>query len=284
MGHGRRNLLMLGLGVACLAVPAGAHAGPLPETALEPGITTSRTALARVSAPSSPSEKSIEQAVEAARRVAVSRALNEARRAARLAAPAAGLSLGAITAVADSDATPYGPAGVRPGGFCRPASKTRPKPCRTPDFVSASSTVTFAITPAPADTSRASVTGLGQSSITVTPRHPRNNRSIRNAVEAARRAAIPKAIAEAKESAAAEARAAGLTLGGVISIAENPGVPYGVDFAPFGPGRYCGVVRQPVFETTPGSPRRKIVGFERSRRCFVPRQASASFYIKFSTA
>ncbi|MFL5827947.1 MAG: SIMPL domain-containing protein [Thermoleophilaceae bacterium] len=153
-----------------------------------------------------------------------------------------------------------------------------------PDFVPASNTVTFAIAAPGTGTSRAIVTGLGQGSVAVTPRDPRDNRSIRDAVEAARRAAIPKAIAEAKESAAAQAQAAGLALGAVVSIGENRAVSYGIEFAPFGPGRYCGVVRQPIFERVSGSRRRKIVGFKKSRRCVVPRSANASFYVKLTAS
>ena len=100
--------------------------------------------------------------------------------------------------------------------------------------------------PAVADTSK-SVTATGTKLVKVVPANRNSNASIRAAVDAAEQAGIQGAIAVAHEYALRYAAAAGLTLGGVISVsdAQNNGVyfgPYGSlgFFGPFGPDQYCG--------------------------------------------
>src|SRR3954469_7091269 len=92
------------------------------------------------------------------------------------------------------------------------------------------------------------VTAVGTSQEKVTPKDPKDNKSISDAVEAAHKASIPAAIQEAKEEGTAIAQASGLTLGAIQSVDENvngfyPG--YGT-FTPFGPAKYCGEVTRRV--------------------------------------
>jgi len=88
--------------------------------------------------------------------------------------------------------------------------------------------------------------GVGQAK--VTPADRQSNASIAAAVEAAEAKALPAAITDAKAQAQALATAAGVTLGGLLSVSNQaaPGGFYGPFFYPsgtFGPGKYCGKIR-----------------------------------------
>src|SRR4051795_1252880 len=90
------------------------------------------------------------------------------------------------------------------------------------------------------------VTAVGTSQEKVTPKDPKDNKSISDAVEAAHKASIPAAIQEAKEEGTAIATASGLTLGAIQSVDENVNggiyAGYGFFYTPFGPNQYCGTV------------------------------------------
>src|SRR3954469_17711290 len=93
------------------------------------------------------------------------------------------------------------------------------------------------------------VTAVGTSQEKVTPKDPKDNKSISDAVEAAHKASIPAAIQEAKEEGTAIAQASGLTLGAIQSVDENlnNGFYGGYGFyTPFGPNQYCGTVTRRV--------------------------------------
>lgn len=111
-------------------------------------------------------------------------------------------------------------------------------------------------------------TGTGQAKVTPSNRH--SNASISAAVDAARRVALKRAFAEARKYAQQYAGAAGLTLGTVLSVSDalNAGFGPGTFYGPFGPGRYCGKIRQPVFKRVRGH--RRVTGLKSVHRCFVP--------------
>lgn len=127
-------------------------------------------------------------------------------------------------------------------------------------------------------------TGTGQARVHPTNRH--SNASIAAAFDAARKAAITGAFNEAHEYATDYAQAAGLTLGGIISVSDaqtngfygpGPGI-----VGPFGPGRFCGTIRQPIFKLVNG--RHKLVGFKKHHRCIVPRFAFITLAVTYSAS
>jgi uncharacterized protein YggE len=126
-----------------------------------------------------------------------------------------------------------------------------------------------AAAPATADQGK-TVTATGTGQQRVTPKNRNSNAAIKAAVEAARKAGISSALADAHEYAVDYARASGLTLGSVISVsdAQSSGF-YGPGFfGPFGPNQFCGQTARPVFKIVGG--KRKRVGVRHSRRCVVP--------------
>ena len=124
--------------------------------------------------------------------------------------------------------------------------------------------------PAPARTLVAA--GSGQAD--VTPKNAKDNASIVAAIDAAQAKALPRALAEAKEEAQDLATAAGVTLGPLVTI-SNVGTQ-GVFFGPypfygtFGPNRYCGTIRQPVFRTGQDGKRHRV-GSRARHVCRFPR-------------
>ena len=123
------------------------------------------------------------------------------------------------------------------------------------------------------------ITAVGSAQEKVTPKDPKDNKSIADAVEEAHKASIPAAIQEAKEEATALASASGLTLGAIQSVDENvnngfyPG--YGA-IAPFGPGQFCGTVTRRV----------KRHGHRvrvKTRRCYVPQFVTTTVAVTFAT-
>lgn len=114
--------------------------------------------------------------------------------------------------------------------------------------------------------------GLG--SAKVTPQDRNSNASIVAAVEAAEAKALPAAVADARKQAQELAGATGVTLGAVLSISNQGTGPgfYGPFFygGSFGPNRFCGTIRTPVFKTD-AQGRRRSTGKVRTRRvCRVP--------------
>jgi hypothetical protein len=104
--------------------------------------------------------------------------------------------------------------------------------------------------PPPAQT----VTALASAAVVVV--HPKHltNATISRSVLTARTKAGPAAVRNARREATRLAAAAGLTLGALESVAEQPQSPFmpygggnGVD-GTFGPGKFCGTIRAPVFK------------------------------------
>jgi hypothetical protein len=133
-----------------------------------------------------------------------------------------------------------------------------------------------------------SVTTIGVASVGVKPSDRKDNASIKEAVEAADAAARPKAIASARERAGELAQAAGLTLGGVMSVSEAStfpyygpfGVPYGLQ-GTFGPGKYCGQVRSSHIKRDANGRAHRVLG-KRHRICRVPPTVTVSLTVTFA--
>lgn len=123
-------------------------------------------------------------------------------------------------------------------------------------------------------------TGTGQNR--VEPKNRNSNASISAAYDRARKGAIRRALKEAHEYAVDYAKAVGLKLGSVISVSDaqtNGFYGYGPGVVgPFGPGQFCGTIRQPVGRTAPGQ-RPKL---ETVHRCVVPRFAFTSLTVTYS--
>ena len=123
-------------------------------------------------------------------------------------------------------------------------------------------------TPAPQ-----TVAATGSGEVRPEPRDRNSNASIRSAVERARQAAAPLAVADARRRAVGFGLAAGLRLGGVISITEplpSPWGPLGQDRGTFGPGLFCG--RVPRFRTERDASGRVVrrVRLGARRTCRIP--------------
>jgi Protein of unknown function (DUF541) len=129
------------------------------------------------------------------------------------------------------------------------------------------------------------VTATGTAQGRVVPKDRHSNASIAKAVDRARKAAIAGALKEAHEYALDYASAAGLKLGGVVSVSDaqtngfyGPGP--GLVIGPFGPGQYCGTTRQPIGRPVKGKP----VKFKTVHRCFVPRFAFTTLTVTYSAS
>lgn len=101
---------------------------------------------------------------------------------------------------------------------------------------------------APATSTERTLVATGSGQVKVTPTDRMDNASIAKAVEEAEAKALPAAIADAKANAQALATAAGVTLGGLLSISDQVAAAPGY-FGPFytngtfGPGRFCARIR-----------------------------------------
>lgn len=128
------------------------------------------------------------------------------------------------------------------------------------------------------------LTASGLAQAAPKPADPKSERSIREAVEAAEAAALPKAVAEAKTHAAALAAAAGLTLGPLLSISDAPvnGYPFYYQLATFPDGHYCGNVRRTRTVVRNGVRRRVSAGTRRV--CRVPPQVFSSVALTFAVS
>ena len=136
--------------------------------------------------------------------------------------------------------------------------------------------------PAPAS-SGDTITATGTGQARVVPKNRHSNASIVAAVDRAHRAAIARALKEAREYAHEYAKTVGLTLGSVISVsdAQSGGVFYGpgpVAFGPFGPDQYCGTVQQPVGPLVNG----QKPTFKKVHRCAVPPSDFATLTVTYS--
>jgi hypothetical protein len=135
----------------------------------------------------------------------------------------------------------------------------------------------------PATTSSGdTITATGAAQTRVEPKNRNSNSSIAAAYDRARKAAIRGALKEAHEYAVDYANAVGLTLGSVISVSDvqsNGFFAYGPGvIGPFGPGQFCGTIRQVVGKPAPGHK----PTFKTIHRCVVPQFAVISLSVTYS--
>ena len=145
----------------------------------------------------------------------------------------------------------------------------------------------LAAAPAFATAANTSVTATGTGQVRVRPADRHSNASIAAAYQAARKASVTSALSDARRVALDYARHAGLTLGRLLSITDqsNGGGFYGPGpgfFGPFGPGQFCGTVRQPIFKHVKHG--RKLIGFKKVHRCFVPPFAFTSLTLTYTAS
>jgi uncharacterized protein YggE len=266
-----------------LAAPGVAWAkGPLadPEERPDPrGLSVSGSGVAYVTPPVQPSEASIRRAVASAKPRAMARAIAQARTRARALATAAGLTLGDAVAVSERDQQAE-QGFVDEVGSC--GRRARPR-CRVPLFSAATVTVTFA-TVETSETASAggALVAAGTGQARVAPADRRSSASIRRAMLAARLAAAPAALAEAGRDAESIGAGAGLPLGGIFAIAEIQRPYDDPAIGSFGPGRFCGTVRRPVFRRDPATGRRRVVRRIAQRRCFFSRTATVALRVTYA--
>jgi len=140
--------------------------------------------------------------------------------------------------------------------------------------------------PAPPPLTTVTVSGSGI--VKPTPLNRKSNASIAKAVRDAKAAATPLAIADGRARAANLATQTGMVLGQLIAVTEGGSAPFGF-FGPFygqegtfGPGKFCGTVRTPIYRKAADG-KRKRVGFRTRHTCRVPPQVSASLGMTFAT-
>ena len=139
---------------------------------------------------------------------------------------------------------------------------------------------------APAPPNTITVTGSG--SVKPSPQDRKSNASIATPGEDAGAAATPLAIADGRARAERLAGLAGLTLGPLIAISVGAPSPFGF-YGPvygqqgtFGPGKFCGTVRVPIFRRTPNGAR-KLVRTRTRHTCRIPPQVTESLGMTFAT-
>jgi hypothetical protein len=130
-----------------------------------------------------------------------------------------------------------------------------------------------------------SVAAQGVASVkVVAPKDRQHEAPIRAAVEAAEAKALPRAVAAARETATELAKLAGLTLGPIISISDAPSSVYGPFFGfygTFGPDRFCGTIRTPVFKRNKAG-RRVRTGTRTRHTCRVPATVTSTVTVTFA--
>jgi Protein of unknown function (DUF541) len=143
--------------------------------------------------------------------------------------------------------------------------------------------------PAPAAAPQRTLVAVGTGTVKVTPKDRNDNASIAAAVDAAEAKALPAALTDAREQAAELAKAAGVTLGAVVSLSNAPTTgggffgPYYPVGGTFGPGKYCGTIR--TRSSRIGKDGKRHFGKLRSRRvCRVPASVQRSVQLTFALA
>lgn len=133
------------------------------------------------------------------------------------------------------------------------------------------------------------ITALGSARVKVQRPAKLSSPTIAAAVDAARVKATPAAVANAQARAQLLASSAGMTLGALRSISEGTPSPfvappfvYGVD-GTFGPGKYCGTIRTPVFKRNKAG-RRVVTKVRRRFGCRVPAYVATSVSATFAAS
>ena len=156
-----RALLAAPLAAALLAAPAAAQEPQAQPATQQTTITVTATGRVNVERPEELNERTIRREVERARdRVATQAVIVSRRQAVRLAF-AAGLEVGALLSVNDSEYPSFDPAGETffygPGGdegYCRTVTRrrrdgrrVRRERCQVPPFTARTVVATYAVTP-----------------------------------------------------------------------------------------------------------------------------------------
>src|SRR4051812_10553091 len=148
----------------------------------------------------------------------------------------------------------------------------------------------LAVAPAAARAQDRTIVAGGTGQVTVTPNDRKSNDSIAAAVKKAYDAALPKAVADAREEAGELATAAGVTLGPLVTVSNVPAQPFyggffggGPQLGTFGPGKFCGTVRRAIVRTTK-SGRRRVVGTRSRHTCRVPSTITQNVTLTFAIA
>ena len=132
-----------------------------------------------------------------------------------------------------------------------------------------------------------SVTAVATASIEVPKETAKNNAAIAAAVLAARQKAGPAAVVNVKAEAQRLATAAGLTLGELVTVAElqpSPFGPFGAygEEGTFGPGRFCGTIRTPIYHTTKAGRRVFTRKFRKHFGCRIPSRVQMTISATFA--
>jgi uncharacterized protein YggE len=140
-----------------------------------------------------------------------------------------------------------------------------------------------AAAPAVAQQPATTLTANGIGEAKPTPENRKSDASIRKAVKEANAKALPEAMDSARAHAAELAAAAGVTLGPLISIADNPnnGYAFFTQNGTFGNGRFCGQVRNTRTVVRNGV-RRRVAAKGTHRVCRVPPELYATVSLTFS--
>lgn len=127
-----------------------------------------------------------------------------------------------------------------------------------------------------------SVIAIGTGQQAVTAAKPRNESSIRAAVFAARRDAIPRALLNARVQAALIGDASGLRIGAITAVEEQLGGVFSPYFySRFGPNRFCGEVNRALVRRVDGT---RVVRRVKRRQCSVPPFVTVSLSVTFAAA
>jgi hypothetical protein len=130
------------------------------------------------------------------------------------------------------------------------------------------------------------VTAIGFASSPVNASGKNTEAAIRRAVARANERARPRAFADARGKAEALAATAGMRVGAVWSVGQDPNVPYygsGVVQGTFGGNDYCGQERRAEgFRTTPTG--RRVRRYVQRYRCRAPKEVTVYLTVTFAQA
>jgi hypothetical protein len=128
------------------------------------------------------------------------------------------------------------------------------------------------------------VTAIGFATSAVNATGENSEKEIRAAVARATARARPQAFADARAKATELGATAGMRLGAVWSVSQDPNVPYygsGVVQGTFGGNDYCGQERRAAgFRTT--SDGRRVRRFVRRFRCRAPKDVTVYLTVTFA--
>lgn len=260
--------------------PARAAAGGEGSVA-QPGITVTGIGLARLGPGAAVGGEARKRATNIAHSTAVRRAIGDGRRRAKAIARVLGVDLGRTTAVESQ----RGDQVHRIKGC-----SVRGRPNRPRCLTLAAVTVTVEIVGGGDGSASDTVGAIGTASVEVEPANAERNRSIKRAVISARQTATSEAAAAARHNAQTLAGAAGLTLGSIVSVSES--APAGLlavldpsfhdaSIGTFGPGQFCGYIRNSVVRRDPATGRPYVVRVVRKRKCRAPREYDASLEVRY---